>query len=335
MNLLISLIKYTLSKFNIFLIKIPSKINVTTIIEKTTEHLATHYYIKQLVSFYLIKKRYDSINHLLNELIPIKREYSHLYWINNESSGRGSLDLYRVVKKKDSKYFIKYYFTDSVEYQRILFFNNVLNKLISNKINTIKIESINESEIMTEVVFDFIEDDFQNEKESFNTIIYFLNTMYSDYDSKTLIKNKISTPDFLPNYKNHFEYERSKSIIFGQSDLGVQTLINKLEAKIDSDNLILSHGDIHYGNIRSGCILDWDNFGFYPNGFDVSFAFWKMNSSNISKKNAINFLKIHFFNNHRFNYSDKNKFTRNFIFFLLVFTRNKHEWISKFLLEKY
>jgi len=331
MNSLIKFIKRVLSKFNILIYKIPSNITVKTIKKQTIEHLATSYYIKQLISLYLFQRRYDLINHLINELIPTKKDYSHLYWINNESSGRGSLDIYRVVQKKKSKFFIKYYFTESIEQQRVLFFYDYVNIIISNKINAFNIESVINSEMLTEVIFEFIEDDIDHNNESLNFIIDFLNTMHNNFNIKTFIKKKIAIPQYLLNYKNHFEYKRSKSEIFEKSALTLQNLISELETKINADDLVLSHGDIHYGNIKSGRLLDWDNFGFYPVGFDASFAFWKMNLNINCNNTVINFIKTNFFKYDNFKDSEKNKFTRNFIFFLLVFSKNKHEWMSKFL----
>jgi hypothetical protein len=333
MNILKDLFIRLLSKFNLHVIKLPTNISIGKITQNANEFLATSLYIKQLVSIFYIQKRFHEIYKLVDLLIPADYQYLHINWIKNYSSGRGSLDIYRVVKKNNSVLFLKYYFKDSMELSRALYFSENLFEKINYFIPTSKLIQTRNSELISELGFEFINSSEKicaNDVKEF--IIYIIITLNKNFKLNSINKS-VNIPKYLLNYKSHFEYKRSKTEIIERfSEKDIKNVIGFFESKINPYNYVLSHGDLHTGNIINKILIDWDNFGYYPLGFDAAFATWKFNIKFESKKTVMAFKETNFLKNISTN--EKDEFNRNFILFLLVFTRNNFEWMSKFLLEK-
>src|SRR5690606_25313946 len=86
--------------------------------------------------------------------------------------------------------------------------------------------------------------------------------------NKSLIEN---APDYLKTYNSHFQYYKNikcaKRIIKGLSHN--QLTIDMLEEVLNSQPLIITHGDIYQTNVFTGnYVIDWDSFGFFPFGFE-------------------------------------------------------------------
>ena len=266
-------------------------------------------------------------------IIPSDPQYVHINWIKNYSSGRGSLDIYRVVKKKNSVIFLKYYFKDSMELSRAMYFNENIFEKINSYISTSKLIQTRNSELISELGFEFINSsDKLCDKDVTEFIIYIVNTLNKNFKLNS-IKKLANIPEYLLNYKSHFEYERSKTEITEKiSDRDINNIISFFESKINLKNHVLSHGDLHIGNVMNQSLIDWDNFGYYPLGFDAAFATWKFNIKFESKQKVMAFKEINFLRN--ISRYEKEEFNYNFVLFLLVFTKNNFKWMSEFLLEK-
>lgn len=333
MKYVIKLLKILLYRFNLAVYKIPYKISIGIIKKKANEDLATSMYIKQLISIHAFQKKFNEVNNLINILVPFNENYLHLDWINNESQGRGSLDSYRIVKKYDAKILLKYYFTGCVELSKTIYFHEKISPLTREFISTSKLVTTRKSELLSEIGFQFIDSKRQiNNEDKQKMLITIISVFHKNFKMDN-IKNKLTNiPQFLLDYKTHFEYCRSKAEIIQTNSIPeIETIFQICESQIESEELVLSHGDLHPGNIISGHLIDWDNFGFFPLGFDAAFTFWKMDLNLDNKKNVLEFLDANILE--YIPTCEKEKFKRNFIFFVVVFTRVKHSWMSSYLLK--
>jgi hypothetical protein len=314
------------------IIKLPANITVGGIKQFANESLATSFYIKNLMSIFYIQKRFHKMYKLVDTIIPPDSQYAHINWIKNYSSGTGSLDLYRVVKKNNSVIFLKYYFKNSVELFRNMYFSKNISEEISYYISTSKLLQTRNSELISELGFEFINSSERVcNQETRGFIIYIVNTLNKNFKLNSM-SNLTNIPEILLDYRSHFEYQRSKSeIIEKYVETDIENIISFFESQINASNHVLAHGDLHIGNTINESLIDWDNFGFYPLGFDAAFASWKLNIDLENKQKVIEFKE----NNFSLNIPpcDKEEFNRNYFLFLLIFTRNNYKWMSETLIS--
>lgn len=325
---IIKTIRRLLLRFNLLVIKIPNKISVNTIKERAIEKESDSFYLKMLTSFYLSQNKLSKIEEIITALGTINSVDEHQCWIYNGSEGRGSLNVYRIVKFDNKKLLHKYYFTNSIEKKKATYFHQNIQHLISSEVMTSKLHEIRNAELITTLIYSFIEDN-STEKTS-NSIISLLNLLSNSYKLEYFNNILTCVPEYLMDYRGHFEYERAVRQIKEHIELSkFEKVIFKYEDRIKQENSVLSHGDLHAGNFIGSYIIDWDNFGFLPLGFDAAFWAWKLNVQLDSEIKVLHFLETNFLNH--ILAVDKEEFKNNFIYFLIIFSRVKDHWMLNHL----
>ncbi len=202
--------------------------------------------------------------------------YSKAVFMNVPGGGRDNLNVYRKVKINGEYYVEKVYFTH-LGYISIhssnWFFKNAY-PLIQKHIKTAEISYSFSSDFLTILYYKFIEIP-HNEKEKDKAIINISKYLYEasfDNTIETLIK---VAPKFLKINNLSLMLIQYESII--KSYLLNQNIkVNLIEASIQTNRKVLTHGDLNPSNlISSNVIIDWDTFGLRPAGYEVAYIFWK------------------------------------------------------------
>ncbi len=264
---------------------------------------------------------HEFYNSLLQKFVPSwKLDILEAVFIPESGGGESSLNSFRKVKIDGNWYFEKVYFNSCDDVKKVIWFNhNLRDRLMEFGINTPKLYSNFAGESFTIVYFDFLDlIRIQNAIELENSLIEIVKKLYQISAGKSFIQTKNLGIEKFKNFRDHLEYKKN---IDGASKriLKDDILTEDFETKAGESKLIISHGDLHEKNIYKDFVLiDWDNFGYYPIGFDPAFLSFRLLTSGRVNDYSSGWLE----NNFKEIIGDKDwaDFERNFYYFFFVFT---------------
>lgn len=300
--------------------------------------LSPEHIVKDLKIAGTNRRKYDIQNHTLKLLqLKAEKEYNQFLkicipsWdINIAKSqflqqkgygiGVSSLPAFRKIKTKNELWFEKVYFSDHPDLQRNIFFYNHIYPLLKEKLQIPKLQKLISGEWLSIVYFDFLKlqkiektEELIQEMIAVSLILYQKSKKYQEEISQ------LSFPAFIQDFTTHFEYQKNKKLAEKEL-LKYNISFDEIEEEINQSFKVLTHGDIFHTNIfQNKTLIDWDNFGIYPIGFDVAALYYRLLWRNQVDKDFEKWL----INNY------KNKidsihwkvFKRNSFFFLFVFTQ--------------
>ncbi|QAA81359.1 hypothetical protein EI546_06290 [Aequorivita sp. H23M31] len=235
--------------------------------------------------------------------------------------GESSLNAFRKVKIGGTFFFEKIYFSEHEDLKRIRWFYQHASALLTESGLVVpKVRAMYEGDAFVIVYFNFLDlkslEDFEMQSAFFKVS----ELMYRASMDTVFTAKGNELPEYLTNFKNHFEYKNK--ISRGKLRLGdIRISQVQIEKNVSSSKLIFTHGDIQEKNVFKNQInIDWDTFGLYPIGFDFAFSCYQLlKDEKISPKSVdgiIEDCKMGI---------DKNywiEFERNFVYFLFIFLGN-------------
>ncbi len=253
--------------------------------------------LRQTTTYLKRANDHKSYSQILHKFVPqMDMDYTHLKF-TERGYGANSLHVYRKLKFRDEVLFEKVYFNSSLELLRVKWFYDNIHPLLNCNIKVPPLYRSIKGELITVVYFKFIDlvslaiNDISASVFNLSRGLYEL-SLNSNVEIK--IKN---APIFLKDYKAHFQYvinieKAHKKLI----ELRGENFPLKNTEKIINDSPhILTHGDIHWGNVfENKYLIDWDSFGLYPIGFDVAYLLFRLHKCKLNYEELSSVLEIEY-----------------------------------------
>lgn len=208
-------------------------------------------------SLYNDHEFYDQCLNIFNENVDLYGMGEKKFF--GSGSGNNTLNSYRKVFIDGCYYIEKVYNIDSLEYSKTKFFYREINPLL-NSYSAPEAFFIEMSGIAL-AYFKYIEGDrcsdeelvfyYKNISLSLNSLdTEKLNRIFLDFKSDAIYNDALKKTK---KYVDCIDFDRVESNILNNS------------------KFVFSHGDLHSGNVIGSHLIDFDNCGFYPDGYDFCF----------------------------------------------------------------
>lgn len=288
----------------------------------TSNHVSLREFeLKKITSYLREAKDQKLYSEILQQFIP----QLSVDFDSSQFTGRGysktCLNVYRKLIYADDVVFEKVYFNSSHDLLRAKWFYENISPLMSSNIKTPQLYSSISGELITVVYFKFVDlvtlamndlspNVFNHSKElyklSFNANV------------KNIMKD---APEFLIDYKEHFLYklniEKASLKVFEYRNESYP--LQEIEQRIANSHHILTHGDIHWGNVyEDNYLIDWDSFGIYPIGLDIAYLLYHLHQCKLTYRELSDMLEREY--RSVILKEEWNDFELNCLFFYFVFT---------------
>jgi hypothetical protein len=232
--------------------------------------------------------------------------------------GESSLDTYRKVKIKDEHYFEKIYFNNHLSVKHVQLFQTHLFRLVKDKIKVPRIKKTYSGELLTIVYYDYFILNELAELKKENRLIQFSKDLYRISCRNESYLKKLELPDSIKDFRQRTRFEENTLAV--KARLLKQNIdANYFEDLLDRSKYIVTHGDLHGGNIyKNGILIDWDFFGIYPIGLDPAYIYFRLIIKHNKNYNASDWLKKHY--SAVVTEADWNDLERNFMYILFMFS---------------
>ena len=245
---------------------IPFKSDFVFSTEPKTEDMLLKMYIDSAVA--VCNKKLAC--NIIESRHPLGGMEEHIAWIFNLGGGKGSLNIYRKIKRAEKLWFSKYYFQDSLALRNLNTFNSYQSHLTSIGVKSPDFVFGVVNGNLVRVDFLYVEDMRTFGVDNFKTVtLKFLRSAEPiDIDI-----------DPVESILSHFEIAR----IFARLNEAhrIEYWSKRLREVFQNARLTLSHGDLHEGNVIGSHLCDWDNFALRPLSLDVAFMFWKFGAKSL------------------------------------------------------
>ncbi len=249
-------------------------------------------------------------------------------FVGFNGKGENTLDSFRILRCGERKVFEKFYLNGSVDWAKVSFFMNYHAGAIDPA--TVLIPNIITSVSGGGLVVSHSEYvDVRNVSPS----EYFGLALACIQELSRLRLNP-SAPELIFDVMLHAGFARCyrKSLEFAK-EVGVaqEVLQNALE-KVLAMRCFVAHGDLGIKNMSApNCVFDWDNFGYYPPGFDLALCMVKAGSL-YSGETVSSFSQRHYSLYSSGCTGEELYFA--LLFFCVTFTTNRDSTFKKNLLEE-
>lgn len=236
-----------------------------------------------------------------------------------EGRGHNNINAHRKVCFKDKTYFEKVYFTNSKDFKSILWFHHQIQNQLSSLIRVPKLESVFKGELISIVYQEFIHFKELPQKEEGQAFINLSKDLYHISNDKltTLLNNKESA-DFKDVFRIILGYKTFKNSTQIKSFQQKGIDIIQFEQALLNSKHILTHGDIRQSNaFKNQVLIDWDNVGFYPIGYDPAHIYYNLLLQKQTDQNLEKWLKTHY--KTTIIDTDWHDFERNVHFYIFLF----------------
>lgn len=182
--------------------------------------------------------------------------------------GRFTLNAYRKLGLEGESLFEKVYAADSLDWKKCSFFYQHLAPEL--KASQIRVPALREASCGKRLAiarFEFLQHApllREHYLARAMSIVQALSTLE--------VVGTIDQPDFV-NLDLHFGFERCyrKTDEFLRKADEPAELLRRMRMRCEAMPRFVGHGDLSLPNLgQAGLVLDWDNFGFYPPGFDLA-----------------------------------------------------------------
>ncbi len=224
---------------------------------------------------------YDPKLTLLNQ----KAARDHTFIIGGH--GKGTIRAYRHLKHDDRQFFEKIYIHQEPQIEKLLwFYLTVLPQLKSTHLKAPQLYKAFYGDKLTATYFEYISNLTPTSPQNMLSKAMALhNYLYNLRDTINLT----DVPQAALNYENAEIYQRGLRClkpIFSAKDVPFVKINNHLS----TSNKQLCHGDLNQVNIlENDLIIDWDECGLYPAGYDLALAMSRSKHFKTSEQ-VINFI---------------------------------------------
>jgi hypothetical protein len=232
--------------------------------------------------------------------------------------GESSLNTYRRVEIEDKCYFEKIYFNRHLSVKHVQLFQTHLFRLVKDKIKVPRIQKTYCGELLTIVYFDYFILNELPEVKKENRLIQFSKDLYRISCRNETYLKKLELPDSVKDFRLRTRFQENTRSV--KARLLKQNIdATYFEALLDRSKYIITHGDLHGGNIyKGGILIDWDFYGIYPIGLDPAYIYFRLIIKDNKKYNASDWLKKHY--GAVVTEADWSGLERNFMYILFIFS---------------
>lgn len=332
MNKIVDKLKKTLYKLGYQINRIPKPTVFYKRIMTESQQIQIHELKKY---FKLIKEQEDfkSYNRLLKMFVPtLNMNFSNTEFVGNGAS-LNSINTYRKIKLDNVQLFEKIYYSKSLTLKKINWLKEHVFPLLDNQILAPSIEETFEADLLTIVYFKYVDskpiDIITEEQVMINISKYFYQ-----------LTNKIpigDSSDYLFDYHKHGKYNTWENVAKKRAKTKNLNLVT-IEKELIKAQRIFTHGDLKSVHVyEDGTIIDWDEAGFYPVGFEQAYIAHRCIINNkMNRVNPISWLNSNF---SEIKEEMGDVFEFSFCYFLLIFLqiefqKNKFLQFEKYLIEQ-
>ncbi len=274
--------------------------------------------LKRMASSVRDAENHEYYENLLKVFVPNWQANSTKATFIGKGAGECDLNIYRKVRIENKRYFEKVYLNDYPSFKHIRFFQTHFYKLFEQKINVPYIQKIYSGERLTIVYYDYLVLNQLEEEKQENRLIQFSKYFYRISCQNEPYLTKLALPDSMKKFRKRFKYR--DNILAAKKRLLKQNIDTEFyEKSLDQSKYILTHGDLHEDNsFKQAVLVDWDNCGIYPLGFEPAYMYYCLMLKNNKRDNVINWLEEHYIDT--ISREDWQDFERNFTYLLFVFS---------------
>lgn len=182
--------------------------------------------------------------------------------------GRYTLNTYRKIVMQESALFEKVYLRDSVDWRKCNFFYEyILPDLYGHEMSVPGLLDVVSGERLVVSRFEFVDFSAIDECDYIDRLAAVTQRLASvEYDTALV-------PEEFKSLELHFGFERcmrKTQVVLEQAGESSAVLL-RMKRHCEAMPRFVGHGDLSLPNMGVGSVvLDWDNFGFYPPGFDLA-----------------------------------------------------------------
>lgn len=182
--------------------------------------------------------------------------------------GRYTLNSYRKIVMQGATLFEKIYLRDSVDWRKCdFFYEHVLPGLCGDELSVPRLLDVVSGEHLVVSRFDFVEFLVVDERDYIDRLVSVTQRLASFECDSALVSCELKSLEL------HFGFERCfrKTQAVLEQAGEKNSLLLQMKGRCETMPRFVGHGDLSLPNMGVGSIvLDWDNFGFYPPGFDLA-----------------------------------------------------------------
>jgi hypothetical protein len=221
---------------------------------------------------------------------------SHLRALDTRSAefigkgvGQNTLNVFRkVITPAANVYFEKIYLKESRDWLVTLWFYTQLQPLLNNELVKVpKLDNYYEGRRISVAYFDFVPDAFDDLKRKQQVITRSLEIQKILWDTTRLNKPLVaSRPKYIDDFVSVPLYSDCRNLLLAKKNQ-LRLSFNLNDHWLTNNEVLLSmgqkqfcHGDLHGKNLSStGWVIDWDNIGFFPAGYDIALVLSKVKNT--------------------------------------------------------
>lgn len=290
-------------------------------------YAVVHYVLKQLSDRIQENNDHRYYNQLLKEFVPEWNPPIEKAEFFGEGHGVDSFDVYRRVKTSCNTYFEKVYFTQAKDLKKTQWvLTNLVQKNIL-KLKTPQIKKIYTGPVLTIVYFEMFKLRKLSKQTLGNGLVQISKDLYKASVKEDREEN--SFPKYLRQYIPNNESNRKE---LGRIEKAKKRLsehkidVGQLEQLLQDSRITYAHGDISEQNVfKNNTVIDWDYFGRYPIGTDVSKIYIRLKRNGIMTESLEAWLKTNY--SALISESDWEDFKRNTFYLIYIYNYTKYcEW---------
>ena len=291
------------------------------------------YYLKKMSLYINSTDNSKYYNSLLKALVPEwNKNISTATFLKTKAMGESSLSTFREVNDRNHITFEKIYFLTYLDLKKVQWFQNNIGELIFDEITYPKIINVFSSDTIAITYSDFLSlEIIADESQKMEMMLKFTHIFYRKSIKNTNYLNQLSIPEFILDFQDHFYFKRCLELArqkLASNEINFDFFLNFAT----QSKHIISHGDIFETNVfANNTLVDWDNFGIYPIGFDIAFIYHRFLVKYPSLFIFKRWLKVNY--EKVINTKDWQEFETNVYFFLYIFSAVRFKAGKDFDLE--
>lgn len=272
-------------------------------------------------SYERLIKRYDP-----QLKLPSGLQFERFVGFNGK--GENTLDSFRVLRSSERRVFEKFYLNGSVDWMRVSFFMDYHSgEVDSSKVLIPKMVASASGGGLVVSHSEYVDVQSVSPSEYFDLALACMEEL-------SRLRLSPAAPELLFDVMLHAGFARCyrKILEFAEEAGKAREVIQRALDKVLAMPRFVAHGDLGINNMSvPNCVFDWDNFGYYPPGFDLALCMAKAGSLYSGEKVA------DFSRRHYPLYSSgctAEEFYLVLLFFCVVFAGNRDVPFKKSLLEE-
>lgn len=210
---------------------------------------------------------YERLLGAYDSAVEFRAMFTERFFIG-KGKGRFTLNTYRKIVSGDECFFEKIYSSASIDWRKCCFFySNIAPGLRAEGLVIPQVLAVTAGDRLAVCLFEFIDIPFVDEGGYFDFLFSTVEKL-SRFDFDALI-----VPEEFRALEFHFGFARcfrkTQSVL--EQAFADNSTLSRMKAYCEAMPRYVGHGDLSLPNMGvDSIVIDWDNFGFYPPGFDLA-----------------------------------------------------------------